>query len=383
MSHPPVAMTSRSGLFDAAVAVGLFLVGLYEVLVDPLAEDVVEGPLWLNLLAVGAGTLPLAWRRVAPLWVCLVLFAAMAGRALAAEPLEIYATALPPLIAIYTVASYAPLRDAVFSAGFGALALSVAVVNGSGTDAAPDPLASAILYGLLWLAGRVVGVRHEKATELHEARDQHAAEAVAEERARIARELHDAVSHSLAAIVMQSAGAQNVLDNDPERVRRSLVAIESTGRRGLEEMRRMLGLLGGEDTQGSAQLEPQLGLDRLDDLVASVRAAGIDVRTEVLGERRPLPGSVDVSAYRIVQEALTNVMKHAGARSVRVAVGYEPEALAVEVLDDGAGTGGGDGTGRGLTGMRERVQLLGGTLDAGPAAPGWRVAVRLPLGGAR
>jgi signal transduction histidine kinase len=381
MSH----LRSPGGLFDALVAAGLCLVGLYEVLVDPLAEDVVSGPTWLNVLAVVAGTLPLAWRRAAPLWVCLVLFTALAGRALAADPLELYATALAPLIAIYTVASYAPLRDAVLSAGFGALALSVAVVNGSGTAAAPDPLASAILYGLLWLAGRVVGVRHEKARELHEARDQHAAEAVAEERARIARELHDAVSHSLAAIVMQSAGAQNVLDSDPERVRRSLAAIESTGRRGLEEMRRMLGLLGGDAADQSAQLSPQLGLDRLDELVAAVRAAGIDVHTEVRGERRTVPGSVDVSAYRIVQEALTNVMKHAGARSVRVAVGYEREALAVEVLDDGsgAGDGQGDGSGRGLAGMRERVQLLGGTLDVGPAVAGWRVAVRLPLEGAR
>ena len=369
----------RGALLDALLAVGLWLVGLYELLVEPLADDVVGGPLWLNLLAVSAGTLPLAWRRRWPFWVSLVIFGSIGARALGADPLELYAPPIAALVATYTVASYAPLRDALLSAAFAALSLSLAVVNGSGTDAAPDPLASAILYGSVWLVGRVVGVRNERARQLHEDRDRHAAEAVAEERARIAREMHDAVSHSLAAIVMQSAGAQNIIESDPARAKASLASIEATGRRGLVEMRKMLGLLG--DADPDASLAPQPGLDRLEELVAPIRDSGLQVDLRVEGERRPVPGSVDVSAYRIVQESLTNVMKHAGARSVEVLVDYQPRSLTVRVVDDGAGAraGGTDNTGRGLAGMRERVHLLGGSLDIGATSTGFQVSARLPL----
>lgn len=368
----------RSALLDAALAAGLWLVGLYELLVEPLAEDVVGGPLWLNLLAVTAGTVPLAWRRRWPFWVSLAIFGSIGARALGTEPLELYGPPIAALVATFTVASYASLRDALLAAAFAALSLSLAVVNGSGTDAAPDPLASAILYGSVWLVGRVVGVRNERARQLHEDRDRHAAEAVAEERARIAREMHDAVSHSLAAIVMQSAGAQNIIDSDPARAKASLASIEATGRRGLAEMRKLLGLLADADPE--AALAPQPGLDRLEELVASVRASGLTVDLRVHGERRPVPGSADVSAYRVVQESLTNVMKHAGARSVQVLVDYHPEALTVQVVDDGTGpVSAGAADGRGLVGMRERVHLLGGTLETGATGSGFRVSARLPL----
>jgi len=369
--------TRRALLLDAALASALCVVGAYEVLVDPLAEDVVGGPVWLDLLAVALVTLPLAWRRRAPFWAALAVCAAMAGRALLADPLEVYPTSLALLVATYTVASYAPLREALLAAGFGAMAVSVAVVQGSGTDAAPAPLASAILYGTVWLVGRVVGVRNQRAHELHAAREEHAAEAVALERERIAREMHDAVSHSLAAIVMQSGGALNVLDEDPERARASLASIESTARTGLEEMRRMLGLLG----ESEAALAPQPGLARLEDLVASVRAAGLDVETLVVGEPRPLPAAVDVSAYRLVQESLTNVMKHSAATRVRVLVSHSADHLGIEVTDDGVGTTGERSPGRGIPGMRERVAVLGGSFEAGPAGSGagFRVAARLPL----
>ena len=374
---------SRGLAFDVAIAAALCLVGLYEVLVAPLAEDVVEGPTWLNLLAVVAGAVPLAWRRRYPFWVSVAVYAVLAGRALlVAEPLELYSTTIAVLVATYTVASYAPLRDAVLAAGFSALAIAVAVVRGSGTDAAWDPLASAILLGSIWLVGRVVGVRNERARALHEARDLHAAEAVSEERARIARELHDAVSHSLAAIAMQAGGARNVLEDDPGRAAESLAAIERTARQGLEEMRRMLGLLGEPDDGGETALTPQPGLGRLDELVDAVRAAGLDVRSTVVGDVRELPAAVDVSAYRVLQEALTNVMKHAGATEAVVEVRYRPESLEVEVVDDGHGPveRPSDG-GRGLVGMRERVHVLGGTVETGPRqpGPGYRVAARVPL----
>jgi signal transduction histidine kinase len=366
----------RSLLPDVVIAVGFWAVACYEVLVGPLAEDVVLGPTWLNLLAVTAGTLPLAWRRRAPFWVSIILYGALAARALAADPLEIYATFLALLVATYTVASYAPLRDALLSAGFSALALSVAVVQGSGTDAAPDPLASAVLFSTVWLVGRVVGVRNERARALHAARDQHAADAVAAERERIAREMHDVVSHSLAAIVMQAGGARNVLATDPDRVVASLTSIEDTARRGLTEMRRLLGLLGESD----AELGPQPGVDRLDELVSELRAGGLDVTLEHRGEPRRVSAAVDVSAYRIVQEALTNVMKHAGECRAGVVLDWTDEAwLRVAVTDDGAGPGPGETAGgRGLVGMRERAHVLGGTFEAGPAHPGFRVDAGLP-----
>jgi signal transduction histidine kinase len=372
--------SSRSALFDVALAAAFLVVGLYEVLVEPLAEDVAGGPVWLNVAAVVAGTVPLAWRRRAPLVAALAVSAALAGRALLSDPLEVYPTTLALLVTAYSVASYAPLRDALLAAGFAALALSVAVVEGTGTAATPDPLPAAILYGTVWLVGRVVGVRHQRAEELHRSRDAHAAEAVAEERARIARELHDAVSHSLAAIALQSGGARNVLDHDPERARDSLAAIERAARQGLEEMRRMLGLLGGADA--GASLTPQPGIGRLDELVQAVRAAGVDVRATVAGEIRPLPAAVDVSAYRLLQEALTNVMKHARATEASVLVRYRPEALEIEVEDDGDGPGGDpDSGGFGLVGMRERMHVLGGSVEAGPRqpGPGFRVAARVPL----
>ena len=203
------------------------------------------------------------------------------------------------------------------------------------------------------------------------------ADLTSEERARIAREMHDVVSHSLAAIVMQSGGAANVLDSDPDRARQSLATIEATARRGLEEMRRMLGLLG--DTE--VELAPQPGLSRIDDLLSTARSAGLDVECRVAGDGPPLPAAVDVSAFRIVQESLTNVMKHAGVGRVEIEVRREPDHLAIDVVDDGRTVEDEPGVGRGLAGMRERAEVLGGTLDAGPRVdgPGFRVAARLPL----
>jgi signal transduction histidine kinase len=165
-------------------------------------------------------------------------------------------------------------------------------------------------------------------------------------------------------------------------VRVSLAAIERTARQGLEEMRRMLGLLGGADDESQPALAPQPGLGRLDELVEAVRAAGVDVRSSVAGDVRPLPAAVDVSAYRLLQEALTNVMKHARATQASVLVRYRPDALEIEVEDDGEGGGADAGTGGlGLVGMRERLHVLGGSVEAGPRqpGPGFRVAARVPL----
>ena len=367
---------TRAFLLDAALAVALAIVAVYEVIVRPLAEDVIEGPLWLNVLAALLGTLPLAFRRREPLWVTLVLAATLAGRALVADPLEIYPTFLALIVAVYTVASYAPLREALVGAAFTALAVEVAIVRGSGTDSAPDPLASLVLIGAIWLLGRVVGVRNERARALLAARDQHAAESVTAERERIARELHDAVSHSLAAIVTQASGARNVMASDPDRASRSLAAIEQSAREGLDEMRRLLGLLGNPEHG----FDPPPGLSSVPGLVERVREAGVDVDLRLDESALHLPAATDASAYRVVQEALTNTIKHAPGSEVAVDARVVDGAVHLEVSDSGARQPVEPGPdGYGLTGLRERVRLLGGDFEAGPMGDGFRVRARLPL----
>ena len=362
---------------DAAIAGALLAVCLYEVLVEPFGVDQVGGPAWLDVVAVALGTVPLAWRRTWPLAVSLVMYVALAGRALLSDPLELYPTNVALLVATYSVAAFASLRDALLSTGFAALSFAVATTNGSGTAAAPSPIAFSVLYGIVWAVGRAVAMSSERVRAVHEERDRHAAEAVAAERERIAREMHDVVSHSLAAIVMQSGGARNVLQHDPSRAEAALARIEESARRGLDEMRRLLGML-GED---SADLAPQPGLALLPALVEDVRAAGVDVTADVEVDPASLPAAVDVSAYRIVQEALTNVMKHAGPCTAHVVVRRSGDALLLEVRDDGAGGRPGPGSGRGLPGMRERARVLGGTVAAGAASGGrgFLVDVRLPL----
>jgi signal transduction histidine kinase len=208
--------------------------------------------------------------------------------------------------------------------------------------------------------------------------------AVAHERARIARELHDLVAHSLAVIVLQAQAADRMLDSDIVAARRALAAIDTTGRAGLEELRRLLDLLVDQATDDD--LEPRPGLQHLDHLVEGVRDAGVPVSVSVEGESRPLSPGVDVSAYRIVQEALTNTLKHAGRpASATVDVTYRPEAVDIRVVDSGTSTiratESDSRPGHGLIGMRERAALYGGQIEAGPLDDGgFGVQVTLPTG---
>jgi signal transduction histidine kinase len=358
---------------DVAIALCLFGVGLAEVLGAPIADDVVEGARALNVLAVALTTLPLALRRRAPVAVAMTIFAAIALRALIDEPLEIYPPTIAALIALYTLGAYASLRDALLASGVFVLALAIAADRGTGTDATPQLVPAYILSAGVLAMGRIVQLRHARAAAVEE----QAAAAVSEERARLARDLHDGVSHSLGSIALLAGGAQDVLRNDPDRAAQSLAAIERAARAGLGEMRRLLGLIG----DGAAPREPQPTLARLEELIASAREAGLDARAEVEGDAAPLAAAVDVSAFRIVQEALTNVMKHGGRCRVIVRVSYLPGALELHVVDDGAGSRVGAGTpGRGLAGMRERVDVLGGEFDAGPQPQGgFLVRARLPV----
>ncbi|OXM52535.1 sensor histidine kinase [Amycolatopsis alba] len=233
-----------------------------------------------------------------------------------------------------------------------------------------------------WLAGlntrqrRIrLSVLEQRAADLERERDTQAALAVAAERGRISRELHDVVAHSLSVMVLQAQGAQAEMDRRPERAREAMDAVVGTGRTALSEIRRLLGALG----QDEPDWEPRPGAERLPRLVADVRSAGTPVEFLVEGEPRPLPSTVDLAAYRIVQEALTNVLKHAGPdASVTIVMRYGPVALEIEVTDDGVAAEPPSCTGHGLEGMRERVNVLGGTFEAG-SRPDRGFAVRATL----
>jgi signal transduction histidine kinase len=241
---------------------------------------------------------------------------------------------------------------------------------------------------IAWLSGRAVRARallteelHEAAIRAEEAHDAEAQLAMAEERRRIAREMHDVVAHSVSVMVVQAGGARRIIDRDPDRAAHAAAQIEFAGRAALIEMRRLLGLLHAGEGEAGA-LAPQPSLAELDTLVERSRAAGLPVEVRVLGERRPLPAGIDLAAYRIVQEALTNTLKHAGTTPTEVHLRWGEDELELEILDrGGAGTArNGSGGGHGLVGMAERVRLYGGELEAGPRpAGGFRVRARLPL----
>jgi signal transduction histidine kinase len=223
--------------------------------------------------------------------------------------------------------------------------------------------------------GRTVRGWREKSVALERANRELAEAAVAIERGRIARELHDVVAHNVSMMVVQAGAAERVLAGEQPHVRDALAAISDTGRQTVDEMRTLLGVL-----RASAPLAPQPGLADLEELVDGVREAGLPVTLRIEGSPRPLPQAADLSAYRIVQEALTNALKHAGPARADVVVRFEAGAVTLEVRDTGMGAGQGGGTGHGLVGMRERVAMFGGELDASPAPEGgFAVRARLPV----
>jgi signal transduction histidine kinase len=230
-------------------------------------------------------------------------------------------------------------------------------------------------------AGDIVRSRREMVARVVAQQQEHAQRSLGEERLRIAREVHDVVAHAMVAINVQAGVAAHRLDRDPEQARRALRAIKDTSGEALSDLRATLGVLRGEDA--GAPLGPAAGFGDLDELAGGLRAAGVEVGLDV-GDVAGLPGAVQAAGYRIVQEALTNVLRHADASRVRVRVARDGGCVRVEVADDGSGAtgnGAGGGTGSGVAGMRERAAALGGTLEAGPApGGGWRVAAELPAG---
>jgi signal transduction histidine kinase len=333
-------------------------------------------------------TLPLAARRRFPGTVLAICVAS--GLAIAALGLPPIVLGLAILVAVYSVAAYGDRW--VSLAGLAAAAVgSVAVQLTPGRFQAPTVVSNGLIIGAAWLLGHFVGVRRryitrleERTAELERARAELARRAVTEERLRLARELHDVVAHSISMIAVQSGVGAHVADTHPEEAAKALGAIEATSRATLIELRRLLGVL-RQDSEPQGSLSPVPGLADLDSLLSEVAKAGLAVKLQVHGTRASLPAGVDLSAYRIVQEALTNVVKHAGPARAQVVVGYHDRDVTVEILDDGRGaatsTGEGRaGTGHGLIGMRERVAAFGGDLEAGPGPDGgFRVAARLPL----
>ncbi|HWU05082.1 MAG TPA: sensor histidine kinase [Streptomyces sp.] len=250
-------------------------------------------------------------------------------------------------------------------------------------------------FVLAWVLGDSIRTRRayfdqleERAARLEREREAQSKVAVAAERARIARELHDVVAHNVSVMVVQADGAAYVMDSSPEQARQALETISGTGRQALAEMRRLLGVLRTGDSPESGEYVPQPDVEQIEELVGKVRETGLTVDFKIEGTPRPLPSGVELTAYRIVQEALTNTRKHGGpgaGASVRLV--YFDDGLGLLVEDDGRGAphelyqdGGADGAGQGMIGMRERVGMVGGTLDAGPRqGGGFRISALLPL----
>jgi signal transduction histidine kinase len=293
---------------------------------------------------------------------------------------------LTALIATSQFGLLGPTVQGLGGAVLAALLIAFAVLHNPEGDAVDIFFVNAIA-AVAWLIGFAFYSRNRRTVELTEraeraelARESEARAAAAEERARIAREMHDVVAHSISVMVVQAGAAEAMLDSDPERARRPLAAVQETGRGALTELRRMLGVLREMADEGAA-LAPQPGLAGLDELARQVREAGLPVSVRVEGEPRPLPPGIDLSAYRIVQEGLTNALKHAGPATAEVVVRYGRQDLELEVRDDGPGRGApANGGGHGLLGMRERVALYGGELAAGPRpGGGFALTARLPL----
>ena len=379
MVKVPLLTSARRRPFplDALLALALAALVLLEIWgTDVTVPATLAVPIGLLM------TLPLAWRRRAPLGVVVVVMGAMTVQTLldsSEQPPQTPFLAL--VIVVYSLAAYSDRSTAVIG---GVISLAAILLS------EPEDFIVAVpLYTGVWLAGRLFRDRQRLAAAL-EARtralereqEETARLAIAEERTRIARELHDVVAHSVSVIVVQAGAERLALGPGRGSTHETLVSIEKTGRQALAEMRRLLGVLRREDEE--IALAPVPSLEHLESLVAHVRAAGLPVELRLEGTPRRIPAGVDISAYRIVQEALTNAMRHAGPAQARVVVRYGEREVEIEVADDGHGPSTENGGGHGLVGMRERIALYGGALETGPReGGGYAVRATLPFDRAR
>ena len=341
-------------------------------------------------------TLPIALRRRSPMRILILTGSAITLYSLlgylGANGMGDSNGAYGVVVAFYTVAAHEPRRRATVAAAMTAACVLISFAAYAAFDSITGWTANLsvtyLSFGLAWLIGDNLRVRRaytrqleDRAAELEHEREEKAAQAVTEERARIARELHDVVAHYVSVMVVQAAAARRVADKDPDAARGALQAVEMAGRTALAEMRRMLEVLRADDPG----MGPQPGLGEIERLIQQVRDAGLPVELSIEGSVCCLPAGMDLAAYRIVQEALTNTVKHGGRATARVAVRYTPDTLEIEVVDDGRGAAAplltvADGGGHGLIGMNERVALFGGVLEAGPVLTGgYRVLARMPI----
>lgn len=358
------------GIVDAGLAALLLLLLVLVILTD---DGYLSGPRWAYLVAAFLMTVPLAWRRRLPLVSVAFVMAGLAGQTLIVSPAPTLDEALVPLlVSVFSIATYTERRRAV--AG-----LATSLVAGLVWFGADDVFFPAVMFGGAWLSGRLVrvsaqqaGVAREHAEALMRERAARMRANMAEERARIAREVHDVVAHALGVIVVL-AGAERIHAEPGSTAHKTLASIEQSGRSALEQMGRLLGMLRGDHL-----LLPQPGLDEMDELLAAVRSTGRSADLVVMGEPRSVADDLAVSAYRILQEGLTNVMRHSGSSHVEVRLGWESTLLRIEVRDNGTGPSA-EPEGHGLVGIRERAALHGGALTTGRSDwGGFRLAATLP-----
>jgi signal transduction histidine kinase len=379
-------------VFDALLTLGITLVGVGSQFSAPYSEAP-DSFRDTDAVAVALGLavcVPVYWRRTHPLAALLV--SATAITTLSAFDYLTNNLPIPVMFITYAVGAYATRERAL---------AGLLIVNGAilGIYLGNPPdldfqgmVANMAIFSAGWLGGQVVRARAQataarlaEAEERAETQRQLSARSVAEERLRLAQELHDVVAHSMSVIAVQAGMGAHVIDQRPEDAKAALEAISQTSRTTLQEMRRLLGVLRDED--GARATAPAPGMADLDQLVDDVRRTGLPVELTVVGEADEVPDAVELSVYRLVQEGLTNVIKHAGPAQATVTVRCTPGEVEVEVVDDGRGAAAahrgddGDGGGHGLVGMRERVALWGGTLQAGPrSGGGFRVRATLPYG---
>ena len=374
---------------DLVLAAGFFVwvqVDVWHASATALRVAGGRGVLTCLLLLVAVS---LAVRRSAPAAALLVASASLVAGAVVIRhsqgvPVEVF---LAFFVLFYSVGAHCEERWSRAVGGIGLAAIAAVDLAKPGSfngTSSPRPGAW-LAFAIAWLVGRDMRRRRQRvenlqsrAEQLEREREEKAMLAAAEERTRIARELHDVIAHGVSVIVAQARAGPHLVDDRSRTA--AFRAIESTGRDALVELRRLLGILRSEDQQ--LAIGPQPGLESLCSLVDQVSASGLPVRLRVEGDPAPLPAGVDLAAYRIVQEALTNVVKHAHAAEADVVIRYGPGALEVSVVDDGVGVAAaGNGGGHGLIGVRERVALYGGTVESGPRdAGGYELRARLPLG---
>jgi signal transduction histidine kinase len=374
-------VTRRSVVVDASIAGALLAAGQAEAWTG-FQSTHRQGPAWAQALAYGVAAALLLIRRARPLR-CLVLVCAVlvVEFAVFGSP-EGMALSLIPAVAVYTVADREDRPRALYGLA-AVLFLGVAWMAFDPLIVRPVQYAQSSawlsIWVIAWLLGALVRTRRLYAQGLVREREERALTAVAEERNRIARELHDVVGHSVSVMTVQASAVRRLMRSDQEKERAALETVEAAGREALAEMRRMVGVLRAGDAP--PDLAPPPSLDQLDRLVDNFRRAGLGVEVQVTGLPVPVPPGLDLTAFRLVQEALTNTLKHGQADRAVVHIGYRDDELLISVRDDGRGP---DGTppGTGLLGMQERVAVYGGRLTTGAAdGGGFELQARLPLEG--